>query len=490
MQSGAILQLLWKWDFIQARDDKAKREFWNIPAGVNVAIKTESANLEELLAQISEGNGDHAVNAHAEDVDRVRLFWARRKFLGRVACAGFVASLLTAFLMPVRYESSARLMPPDNQSANSLMMLAAFSGKAGGLGGIAGDLLGLKSSGALFTSILMTRTVQDRLVTQFDLQKEYGSRIRADARLHLQESTHIGEDLKSGVITISVSDHNAKRAADLTRAYVTELNRVVVDLNTSSAHRERVFLEGRLVEVRRDLESAEENFSNFASKNTAINIETQGKAMIEAAGTLEGQLIAAQTELESLKQVYTAENVRVRATRARVDELNRRLRDLRGTTETGVNGAHSPGSATSGESLYPSIRQLPLLGVTYADLYRQTKVQEAVFETLTQENELAKVQEAKETPSVKVLDSAEVPERRSYPPRMLITILGTCLSVVAGMTWIFLAASWREMDHRDPRKVLAREVFEATTAGIFRVPSNGARRGDGIESTEVKSGRG
>jgi uncharacterized protein involved in exopolysaccharide biosynthesis len=260
---------------------------------------------------------------------------------------------------------------------------------------------------------------------------------------------------------------------------------VVVELNTSSAHRERVFLEGRLVEVRRDLESAEENFSEFASKNTAINIEAQGKAMIEAAGTLEGQLIAAQTELESLKQVYTPENVRVRATRARVDELERRLKDLRGTPETGAPGVraaagagsvHAANAPAAGESLYPSIRELPLLGVTYADLYRQTKVQEAVFETLTQENELAKVQEAKETPSVKVLDPADVPERRSYPPRMLITILGTCLAVAGAMTWIFLAASWREIDQRDPRKILALEVFQSAASGIFSASPNGDNR--------------
>ena len=456
-----------------------------------MAIKTEPANLEELLAPISEGNGNHVEpsvqeNTHAENVARVRLFWGRRELLGWVACIGFVASLAIAFLVPVRYESSTRLMPPDSQSTSSLMMMAALSGKAGGLGNIAGDLLGLKSTGALFTSILMTRTVQDRLVAQFNLEKEYGTRIRADARLRLQESTHIGEDLKSGVITISVSDHQAKRAAELTRAYVTELNSVVVELNTSSAHRERVFLEGRLVEVRRDLETAEENFSKFASKNTAINIEAQGKAMIEAAGTLEGQLIAAQTELESLKQVYTPENVRVRATRARVDELERRLKDLRGRTGTGASGVQTTDSAANGESLYPSIRELPLLGVTYADLYRQTKVQEAVFETLTQENELAKVQEAKETPSVKVLDPAEVPERRSYPPRMLITILGTCLSMLGGMTWIFMAASWREIGKQDPRKVLAREVFETTTAGIFRISPNVARNGGERGKTEMR----
>jgi uncharacterized protein involved in exopolysaccharide biosynthesis len=446
-------------------------------------MATESANLEELLAQISGSNGNHT-GASGEravrdrNIARVRLFWSRRELLGRVAAVGLLASLLTAFVIPVRYDSTTRLMPPENQSSSSLMMMAALSGKAGGLGNVAGDLLGLKSTGALFTAILLTRTVQDRLVTQFDLEKVYGSRIRADARLRLQENTQIAEDLKSGIITIAVTDHNAKRAADLARAYVTELNTVVVELNTSSAHRERVFLEGRLVEVRRDLEIAEQNFSEFASKNTAINIEAQGKAMIEAAGTLEGQLIAAQTELESLKQVYAAGNVRVRATQARVDEIQRRLQDLRGYSET---------STQSAGPAYPSIRELPLLGVTYADLYRQTKVQEAVFETLTQQNELAKVQEAKETPSVKVIDPAEVAERRSYPPRLLITILGTCLSLAAAMSWIFLASNWREIDTQDPRKILAREVFQTAKAGMLRRSQNGSGRGSVISGNLQKA---
>ncbi len=436
-------------------------------------MATESTNLEELLAQISESNGNHT-GASGEravrdkNIARVRLFWSRRELLGRVGTVGLLASLLTAFVIPVRYDSTTRLMPPENQSSSSLMMMAALSGKAGGLGNIAGDLLGLKSTGALFTAILLTRTVQDRLVTQFDLEKVYGSRIRADARLRLQENTQIAEDLKSGIITITVTDHNARRAAEMARAYVTELNTVVVELNTSSAHRERMFLEGRLVEVRRDLETAEQNFSEFSSKNTAINIEAQGKAMIEAAGTLEGQLIAAQTELESLKQVYAAGNVRVRAAQARVNEIQRRLQDLRG---------HSATSTQSAGPAYPSIRELPLLGVTYADLYRQTKVQEAVFETLTQENELAKVQEAKETPSVKVIDPAEVAEKRSYPPRLLITILGTCLSVAGAMSWIFLASNWREIDPQDPRKILVREVFQTAKAGMFRRPQNGSGRG-------------
>jgi capsule polysaccharide export protein KpsE/RkpR len=299
-----------------------------------------------------------------------------------------------------------------------MAMLAAASGNIGaqlgsGLGSMAGDLLGLKSSSDLFIGILQSRTVQDELVNKFELRKVYSDRRMEDAREDLGKRTNLSVDRKSGILTIQVVDHDPKRAAALAGEYAGELDRVVTQLNTSSAHRERVFLEDRLTQVKQDLESAEKNFSEFATKNTALDIPTQGRAMIEAAATLEGQLIAAQTELQGLKQVYADANVRVRATQARVAELRQQLeKNLGGNT-----GGPGAANGQNRHSLYPSIRELPALGVGYADLYRNTKIQEAVFQTLTQEYELAKVQEAKETPSVKILDPPDVPEKRSFPDR-------------------------------------------------------------------------
>jgi hypothetical protein len=116
-----------------------------------------------------------------------------------------------------------------------------------------------------------------------------------------------------------------------------------------------------------------------------------------------------------------------------------------------------------------------LLGVTYADLYRRTKVQEAVFETLTQEYELAKVEEAKEIPTVKVLDPANVPEKKSFPPRLLIMFLGTALVFAAGLTWVLGDALWEGTDPNDPRKVLAQEVFTTVKVRMPWVSQNGSR---------------
>lgn len=372
-------------------------------------------------------------------------------------------------------------MPPDNQSASGLATaVAAMSGGAGGLAGIASDFLGLKSTSDIFVGILSSRSVQDKLIQQFNLKKLYRDSRMEDARKDLAEHTSISVDRKSQIITIGVTDHDAKRAAEMGQAYVEELNRLVAELSTSSARRERIFLEERLQAVSKDLESAEKEFSQFSSKNTAIDIKEQGKAMVEAAATLQGQLIAAESELEGLKQIYTENNVRVRSVRARINELKHQLEKIGGKGEN-----TSTDSGQQQDSLYPSIRKLPLLGVTYADLYRRTRVQEAVFETLTKEYELAKVQEAKEIPTVKVLDPPNVPDKKSFPPRLLILFLGTAFALAMGTTWIFAKTAWEQTDSADPRKMFAQDVFTTVKATVPKF----VRNGSGNHSVEGNSAK-
>lgn len=430
---------------------------------------------EPLLAE-----GDtHAF--HEETVERLRFVWSRRGFLARVAVCGLLVATLVAFVIPARFTSTARLMPPDQSSGTGLAMMAALASKAGSpvgsLGALGSELLGLKTTGDLFVGILQSRTVRDDVIAKFDLRKVYWDRRLEDARDDLANKTDISQDRKSGIITIQVTDRSPLRAQQMAQEYVTALNNVVITLDTSSAHRERVFLEGRLKQVQQDLEAAEKEFSQFASKNTALDIKEQGKAMIEAGATLEGQLIAAQTELEGLRQIYTNNNVRVRETQARVDELNRQLKKLGGKAISDAAEARPDEG-----SLYPTIRQLPVLGVTYADLYRRTRVQEGVFETLTQEYELAKVGEAKETPSVKVLDAPDLPEKKSFPPRLLIIFLGVLLSLTCGMAWLLGYEAWRATDSADIRKVFATEVWSDLRAGWASLSTNG---GNGLHSRRL-----
>src|SRR2546422_4285178 len=118
----------------------------------------------------------------------------------------------------------------------------------------------------------------------------------------LEENTDINEDRKSGIIALTVTDTSPTRAAEIARGYLEELDRLNAELTTSVAHRERVFIEERLKTVKQDLDSASRELSQFSSRNTTVDIQEQGKAMVEATAKLQGELIAAQAQLSSLRR--------------------------------------------------------------------------------------------------------------------------------------------------------------------------------------------
>ena len=310
-----------------------------------------------------------------------------RRLLFRVAVRALIISAIVALVLPRRYESTVSIMPPDSLGGGGNMLAALASKASPGLAAMAGNLFGMGQNPAVFTTLLRSRTVQSRVVDRFNLQQEYKSRYEQDACKTLGGRTTVEEDRKSGVIFVTVADPKPQRAHDLAQAYVEELNRLVSGVSTSSARRERLFIEGRLRSVKADLEDAEKQFSAFASKNTALDIKEQTKAMVDSAAILQGQMMAAESELRGLQQIYSNNNVRVRALQARVNDLTLQLQKLGGTD------ASLADDKDQSNEMYPSIRKLPLLGVEWADLYRRMKIQETVYELLNQQYELARIEE-------------------------------------------------------------------------------------------------
>jgi capsule polysaccharide export protein KpsE/RkpR len=408
------------------------------------------------------GNGYSDNLARSVEPRRIvwaRLLWQKRAFLRRTVLLALIVTALLSLLIPKRYESKTRLMPPDQQSGSGLAALAALAGRGGGSGGgggmgaalggslgsMAGDLLGLKTSGALFVDMLQGETIQDDLIKKFNLRKIYWDRYWEDARKDLAKHTDIKEDRKSGVITITVTDRDPHRAQQMAEAYVQALNGLVSQVSTSSARRERMFLEQRLKTVKQNLEAAAQQFSQFASKNGTLDVPSQSKAMVESEANLEGQYIAAQSELEGLQQIYTDSNIRVRSLRARIAGLKQQIEAMSG------NKADLTSSDSEIAGGMPSIRKLPLVGVEWANLYREAKIQETVYELLTQEYEFAKVQEAKEIPTVNVLDAPLVPEKKSFPPRTAIVAVGTLFAFLIASAVIIGGEAWKQNQSAEKR---------------------------------------
>lgn len=419
----------------------------------------------------SQPTATSAESAGLRSIEIAWLLWSKRRLLVRLTASGLVLFTTIAFLLPKRYTAMVHLMPPDYSASSQLAMsLPSLSGggdeesgsggsSGGSVGvgsvmGFASKLLGLSTSGSLIAGVAQSRTVEDDIIAQFGLMKLYRTKYPEDARKILESTTEIKEDPKTGIIALSFEDKDPQRAAAIAQAYVENLNHVLAGVNASSAHRERLFIDQRLVEVKSDLDASAKEFAEFASANSAINIPEQAKAMVGAAADLEAKLIAAQSMLGGLRQIYTENNVNVRQTEASVAELQKQINQFGGRDVVPSGGTTLPKS-----ELYPSVRQLPLLGVKYLDLYRRNKVNEAVFEFLTKQGEIARVEEARDVPSVQVLDAAVVPQKKTSPHRLLIMIFGMCFTFFAGAAWLVSEAYWDRIDPQEPWKILTQEVF-------------------------------
>jgi capsule polysaccharide export protein KpsE/RkpR len=349
-------------------------------------------------------------------------------------------------------------------------MIAALAGKAlpPGLGALAASLFGMHNTGALFVDLLQSPSIRGHLIDQFDLQKVYSKRYRTDAAKKLAKRTEITEDRKSGVITIVVTDTDRERASDMTQAYLEQLDTLLARVNTSTARRERQFIEQRLVTVQTELQKAQEDLSRFSSNNATLDIKEQTHAMVDASAKLQAQLIVVRGEVDSLEQIYTPDNVRVRAAQARASELERALDKLGGPTNLDVNDDH-----TADNELYPSLRELPILGVRWANLYRKVKIHETVFDLLTEEYESARIEEAKSIPTVSIIDAPSWPEKKSFPPRILLIFIFTLLSLVTTCLFLLAQDRWQRVDVHDERKLLAGDVIAVIRGRVTQLLSRG-----------------
>lgn len=432
-------------------------------------MATEAQKVETITAPRAFPEAQRRYIGSPNWLYNLHVLWLARVRLYKIAGIGFAVSLLVAFLIPKMYTSQARMMPPE-MGGSSSALFAAIAGRAMGsdvLSSLAASLLGGHNTGALFIDLLRSDSVVGDLLNRFQLQQVYHKRYRVDAAKVLARRTRIVQDKKSGVITISVRDTDPVRARDMTQAYLDGLNNLVIRTSRSSAHQESEFIGKRLVEVKASLSRAEEAMSEFSSSHATIDLKEQAKATVESQARLQAALIVAKSDLESLQQIYGDASVRVRAAQARIGELQRELEKMGGSslpladTSSGSN-ATNDASSTS----YLPLRQVPRLAVPYANLYREMRVQETVYDLLTQQYEIARIQEAKDIPVVNIIDAPGVPEKKSFPPRALLSLASTLVIVCIGSCVILMRHYWLLLDPSDSRRVFAGEVLAAIRPAV------------------------
>jgi uncharacterized protein involved in exopolysaccharide biosynthesis len=342
-------------------------------------------------------------------LDLLILLLKRKKIIFVTTAAFGIVAALVSLLLPTMYRSEVKFLPHSQTPAGTIGQVFA----AAGLGNIPGFItqgLGAKPMMELYVELLKTRLLLDRMIDRFDLMKESKAKYREDARKYLLRRVTVDGDKNSGLVTVKVDARDRRRAAEMANAFVEELKRIAGGLAITEAAQRRLFFEEQLKEAKAALSRAEEGFRGFQEKTGALDIDSQARTVIEGIARLRAQIAAKEVQLKVLRTYATEQNPDVQ----KVEEELRGLQAELGRLESGDRRGHDP--------LMPTGR-MPSVGTEYLRKLREFKYNETLFELLSKQYEVARLDEARNAVVIQVVDPA-VPSEKRYKPKRLLIVLG------------------------------------------------------------------
>jgi tyrosine-protein kinase Etk/Wzc len=356
------------------------------------------------------------------------ILWKQRKLLVRNFVIASLIFVGISLLMPKTYKATTTLMPPVSDLNMGMLGMAMASSPLSAFMGNGGN-----SETMSTISILQSRTLAERTVDNFNLMDYYDVEKKEEALKIFSESSAIGID-DEGTIRVefylSTTWFSSKEndvitknlVADICNYMAQELDSLNTQLKTEQARFNRLFIEERYMQNKEDLRIAEEQMREFQKKYNMVALAEQTSATSDAAATVQAQIIAGEVKIQTMLNSLNADNPELRSLQKEVETLNEKLVDL----EEGRNISE----------IFPGFKSVPDLGVAYGRLLREIEIQNTIFTFLTQQYEEAKIQEAKDTPTVQVLDPAVAPWKKARPRRSLFVLFWVTTVMLGSMIYV------------------------------------------------------
>ncbi|MBI4003036.1 MAG: hypothetical protein HY348_14795, partial [Nitrospira defluvii] len=328
----------------------------------------------QVVMTASVGHGAPRSSYDAPDqLDLWSVLSRRRGVIATILLVSLLGAFgVSFFLLPKAYESTATLLPQlDSKEGGSLAALLTATGAGGMAQNLGVGLPGIPTTPTdVFVAILKSRVMADEVIAKFGLMAVYNERTMHDTRVELAERVRVTLS-KEKVIKVTVEDRDPQMAANIAAYFVANLDRLNRTLNVSKASHNREFIERRLAETQVGLVKTEEALRDFQTKNKAVAVEAQSKAMIEAAAMIQGQITGYEVQLQVMSAYLSPEHPDLTRVRSSIEELKKQLALL----EFGKGGK----GMLPGERLHPAMITVPDLALQYGRLFRDLKVQETLY---------------------------------------------------------------------------------------------------------------
>lgn len=361
------------------------------------------------------------VHEYVNLLDILVVLARKKKLILGVPFAAAVVAAIYSLTLPNIFTGSAKILPPQQSQSTAAAML----GQLGALSGLAGNSLGIKNPADLYVGMLASRAVGDKLIERFKLASVYKTELPSETRDALADASNFLV-AKDGMIVIDVDDRDPKRAAAMANAYAEELQKLTQSIAVTEAAQRRLFFETQLRQAKAALGDAEGALRRVQERTGLIQLQGQSVAAIQAAAELKAQIGAREVSMGAMRTFATTSNPEYLRLQQELNGLRLQLTKV----ETGMNtGKGDVSVATS---------KVPELGLEYVRRVRDVKYQEAIFELLAKQFEIAKIDEAKDSSATQVLDVAVEPDKKTGPKRSVIVLLTAIMSGFLTVCWVLM----------------------------------------------------
>ncbi len=398
-------------------------------------------------------NQDNQTAAHSQrsDDDEINLMdillviAKYNRFIMAFTTVSIVLALIYVMTQPFSYTAKTVILPPQTKSDSSM---GALLGNLGGLNAMpAASALGLKNPSDMYLGMLKSRTLADRVIVKLDLQKHYKTKTMTKTREVMKYASNIAA-AKDGFITVEYTHSDPVMAATIANAYIRELDGLNSTLAVTEASKRRVFYEKQIKETSVSLSQAEvamkqtqrkTGWYEFGGFDVAMAAGGAGGALVPGGGgarvnasvlmkaeEMRAQITLRELDLASKRAYMTEQNPDYVRGLATLVALKANLTKLEGNTNA------------SGADVKVPVSQLPDTGFAYIHQMRDLKYKQSLLELYSKQFEIAKMDEAKESPLVQVVDKAVPPEERSSPKRAQMMVIATILALVISIMLAFI----------------------------------------------------
>ncbi|MBN4057003.1 hypothetical protein JYU19_01700 [bacterium AH-315-J21] len=359
------------------------------------------------------------------------------------------AAIVAALVLPKWYRAEALLLPPKEESFSVLNSGSAIAEWASVTGGL--NLPALVTPSDLYVRMLGSRASMDPVIEKFHLLERFEAKSLSEAYATLKKRADF-RVTPEGMIQIRFADKEPQFAADVTNAFVEELDKINRRIYSSRTKKSREFIQSSLGSAKLELDSARVALRSFQELNHTVDLDRQTGLAIETAAALKTALATAEVELALKQRTLSDSHPDVVELATKVEVMQGKVLEL----EVG-----------SGSSSYFSlpIAEAPRLRSQLANLTTRVRVAEQVYESLTLALNDARVQENRQAPAVATLDRATAPQIRYKPQRTLIVGAAFGLSFVIAVFLALLVEYLKNLKHTNPEDYRRALVFSGSLLG-------------------------